>query len=171
MTALNPSHLLEQADRLVAPPPAGPPRQVDIRRAISSAYYSLFHFTLTALADEVVGASQHANPRYALIYRSVDHRTLREICEESQRQSPTKKFLPYVPLGGFEPGIRNFATTTIDLQTRRHSADYNPQPRFKTLDANFAIAAARSALQQFSKAGLVQRKMFLTLLLCPPRVA
>lgn len=170
MTTLNPNHLFEQAARLIAPPPAGPPRQVDIRRAISAAYYGLFHFTLTALADEFVGASHQANARYALIYRSVDHRTLRKTCEESQRQTPTDRFRPYMPSGGFEPGIRNFATTTIDLQARRHSADYNPQPRFKTLDAKVAIAAARSALQQFSQVGLVQRKMFLTLLLCPPRV-
>jgi hypothetical protein len=57
---------------LSAPPPAGPRRQVDIRRAISVAYYGLFHFTLTAADDEVVGSSQRATTRYALVYRSLD---------------------------------------------------------------------------------------------------
>jgi hypothetical protein len=50
VTILNPDHLLEQADKLISPPAAGPPRQVDLRRAISSAYYGLFHSCLTAAA-------------------------------------------------------------------------------------------------------------------------
>jgi hypothetical protein len=39
LAILNPEHLFEQAEKLVIPPPAGPPRQVDIRRAVSAAYY------------------------------------------------------------------------------------------------------------------------------------
>jgi hypothetical protein len=42
MAILNPEHLLQQAERLIQPPPAGPPRQVDLRRAISGAYYDAF---------------------------------------------------------------------------------------------------------------------------------
>jgi len=57
VATLNPDHLFEQAERLVAPPPAGPPRQVDLRRAISAAYYGLFHFCLIAAADEFVDAA------------------------------------------------------------------------------------------------------------------
>jgi hypothetical protein len=52
MAILNPKHLLDQAARLIIPPPAGPPRQVDVRRAISSAYYGAFHATLIAAASE-----------------------------------------------------------------------------------------------------------------------
>src|SRR5262249_25719796 len=50
---LDPEHLFDQADRLVAPPPAGPPRQADVRRAISAAYYAVFHGTLAAVADHL----------------------------------------------------------------------------------------------------------------------
>jgi hypothetical protein len=56
---LNPEHLLEQAERLIEPPPAGPPRQVDIRRAISSAYYAVFHATLAAAARRFGGLLLH----------------------------------------------------------------------------------------------------------------
>src|SRR5215216_7618181 len=42
---LNPEHLFDQAEKLILSPPAGRPRQVDIRRAISAAYYGVFHAT------------------------------------------------------------------------------------------------------------------------------
>jgi uncharacterized protein (UPF0332 family) len=51
---LNPDQLFEQAEKLIAIP-AGRPRQVDIRRAISSAYYAIFHAIITAAADQFVG--------------------------------------------------------------------------------------------------------------------
>jgi hypothetical protein len=85
VTILNPDHLFEQADKLISPPPAGPPRQVDLRRAISSSYYGLFHACLVAAADEFVGVTQRATSRYALVYRSIDHKTLREVCNEAKK--------------------------------------------------------------------------------------
>jgi hypothetical protein len=47
---LNPDHLFEQANRLAVPFGPGSIRQVDVRRAISAAYYGLFHAVLTAAA-------------------------------------------------------------------------------------------------------------------------
>src|ERR1700691_675527 len=79
LAILNPEHLLEQANRLIAPPPAGPPRQVDVRRAISAAYYAVFHATLAAAADQLVGVTKRASSGYTLVYRSIDHKELREL--------------------------------------------------------------------------------------------
>ncbi len=169
MTTPNPDHLFEQAERLVAPPRAGPPRQVDLRRAISAAYYGLFHFCLTAAADEFVGVTQHATGRYALVYRSIDHKTLKELCVEARKQTPPAKYAPYFPTRGFDPNIQAFSTSAIELQEKRHLADYNPQPRFRTSDAKLAISTARSAVQRFRAASEEHRKAFLTLLVCPPR--
>jgi hypothetical protein len=52
VTILNPDHLFDQADRLIVST-AGPPRQVDLRRAISAAYYGVFHIVATAVADQL----------------------------------------------------------------------------------------------------------------------
>jgi hypothetical protein len=169
LATLNPDHLFEQAERLVAPPPAGPPRQVDLRRAISAAYYGVFHFCLTAAADEFVGVTQHAASRYALVYRSIDHRTLKELCVEAKKQTPPAKYAPYFPSGGFGPNIQAFSTAAIELQEKRHLADYNPQPRFRTSDAKLPVSTARSAVKRFQAGSEEHRKAFLTLLVCPPR--
>jgi hypothetical protein len=42
---IDPDHLLKQAQRLARPPRPGAPRQADLRRAVSSAYYAIFHAT------------------------------------------------------------------------------------------------------------------------------
>ena len=132
MATLNPDHLFEQADKLVVLPRADPPRQVDLRQVISVAYYGIFHFCLTAAADEFVGVTQRATSRYALVYRSIDHRTLRDLCLEAKKPTPQAKFAPYFPAGGFGPNIQTFCTFAVELQLKRHLADYNPQPRSST---------------------------------------
>jgi hypothetical protein len=169
VTILNPEHLFDQAQKLVAPPPAGPPRQVDLRRAISSAYYGLFHFTLASVANEFVGFSLRGTSRYALVYRSVDHRTLKETCIEARKRLPAAKYAAFVPVRGFGSDIQAFAEYAVDLQEKRHKADYDPLPRFKTSDAALAIQVARNAVRRFRQAEDEPRKAFLTLLLCPPR--
>ena len=169
MAILDPEHLLEQAQRLVEPPLAGPPRQVDVRRAISAAYYAVFHATLAAAADQFVGVTKRSTSQYTLVYRSVDHKIFRELCSEAKRSQLSDKYARHVPPDGFGPNIQAFAAAVLELQEKRHSADYDPSIRVKTSDAIVAIAAARSALNRFLGADLPRREAFLGLLLFRPR--
>ena len=165
----NPDHLLDQAERLLSSSRPGPPRQADLRRSVSSAYYALFHFVLRALADEFVGASRRRSARYALLYRSVEHRALRELCLEATKQRPSSRYAPYVPEHGFGAHLLAFSATAVELQGRRLAADYSPLASFSAKDAKLAVGAARDAIQRFGTADEEQRRMYLTLLLCPPR--
>jgi hypothetical protein len=81
---LNPDHLFEQADKLVGPS-AGRPRQVDVRRAISAAYYAIFHAIITAAVDQFIGITNRDQSRYGLVYRSVNHAWFRDLCKEVQK--------------------------------------------------------------------------------------
>ena len=154
---------------LAAASPAGAPRQVDLRRAISAAYYGLFHSALAAVADEFIGITNRSSDRYALAYRGIEHRTLRQLCEEIRKQAPRAKYFQYVPTGGFGPGIADFASAVVELQEKRHDADYNPALRVSRDDARVAVGTARAALDGFLRADDAERKMFLTLLAFPPR--
>ena len=58
MPVPNPDHLLDQADRLITSQGRGAPRQADLRRAISTAYYSVFHAIVTNATDDLVGSTQ-----------------------------------------------------------------------------------------------------------------
>ena len=163
MAIVNPDHLLNQARQLAAPPAAGPPRQADLRRAISAAYYALFHFILAEAGDLFVGKTKRATSNYALVYRRLDHATLKAICVEARKPMLPGKLARFGPPSGFSKNIEAFATVAIDLQEKRHRADYDPASRFKTSDALLAV------MRSFRRANPVRRATFLTLLLFPPR--
>ncbi|WP_159012675.1 hypothetical protein [Bradyrhizobium sp. S69] len=171
MAILNPEHLFEQAEELIKPLAAGPPRQVNIRRAISTAYYGLFHAMLAAGADQFIGVTKRDTSQYSLVYRSVDHRGLRNLCEEIKKQNLPARYQPYAPSNGFGPNIQALASTVVELQEKRHAADYNPMQRMRRIDADLAIKTARAALMRFEKASPKRKLAFLALLLFPPRSA
>lgn len=169
MSAPNPEHLIDQAERLIALPQAGAPRQADIRRAISAAYYASFHATLIASSDQLVGVTLRATPEYALAYRSVDHRSLRSLCDEIVKPSPPARHAPYWPVGGFSGDLVRYAAAISDLQENRHAADYDPSVRFKLSDAQVAIKTARLAMWRLTTVPASQFRTFVALLLFPPR--
>lgn len=169
MAILNPDHLLDQADRLIAPPGGGAPRQADLRRAISNAYYAVFHVVVAQAADDFIGRTHRASPRYALVYRSIDHKSLRKLCEDVKKTPLPAKYSNYSPRGGFGPDLIALANAVVDLQEKRHLADYDTLFRVKMSDAVLAVATGRTALDRFRNANRTSRKAFLSLLVFSPR--
>lgn len=172
MPILNPDHLFDQANGLTAR--AGrKPRQVDLRRAISAAYYGLFHLTLIAMCDVLVGQNQRGQPRYTLIYRSIDHRALKTLCKAVSRHIlghvPELKYQPYFPSSGFGQNLRDYCSTIVSLQDERHRADYDPSSSFTRASAANFVVQASQARNAFWSADVNERMLFLTLLATPPR--
>ena len=171
MPILNPDHLFEQAEKLAKSPSAGAPRQVDLRRAVSAAYYGLFHAILASAADQFIGttSASRKSGQYALVYRSVDHGALRNLCIEVKKATPSAKYAPYAPPNGFGQSLLAFSIAFLELQEKRHNCDYNPLIRLKSSDAGLAVSTARRALRKFRRTPRERRDIFLTLLLFPPR--
>jgi uncharacterized protein (UPF0332 family) len=159
----DPQQLFEQADALAASPEG---HQTDLRRAISTAYYGVFHFTLTAAADMVVGSGDQSSTRYSLVYRSVDHSRLRALCLQLSATKPQN--LPLVPSGGFGT-IADFARIAGNLYELRNLADYDPSRDFTPDEARGAISDARQAIVWFQQGTSEQQKAFMTLLLFKSR--
>jgi hypothetical protein len=155
--AISPQHLLDQASRL-SKAQARRPRGADLRRAISAAYYAVFHAVVCAAADSVVTVDKRATEQYIRVYRSVNHGALRKLCESVRRQN-----------SDFGDDIRQFAAALLDLQEKRHSADYDPLFKAIRSDAILTITAARSAISQFQDAPAEERAHFLSLLLFPSK--
>jgi hypothetical protein len=165
---LDPDRLLQQAELLAAHPPSGEPHQTDLRRAISSAYYGVFHFTLASAADMVVGTDNRSTARYSLAYRSVDHARLRTLCSQLKASQMSSDLSPYVPAGGFGE-IIDFARLAANLLQLRNLADYHPSELFTIDEARAAVSEAREAIRHFQAANEKQQQVFLTLLLFRPR--
>ncbi|HRK94788.1 MAG TPA: hypothetical protein PK694_00570 [Rhodospirillales bacterium] len=169
MTIPNPEHLLEQAKRLVEPRGKGPTRQVDIRRAISAAYYAVFHFVVREVADQFTPAYLRGSPLHALAYRSIDHRQLAALCKEVRRTTLSPTVSRYLPAAGFSSALREFAGSMLELREKRNAADYDPLLKFRVADAAAVVATAESAISGFRSADADERRTFLTLLVFPVR--
>ena len=168
VTILNPDHLLDQADRLIAST-AGAPRQVDLRRAISAAYYGVFHIIATAVADQFAGAGRRTTPEYALAYRRIDHRMLRALCTEITAGRLSSKYKQFVPADEFSNDLKTIAIAVVELQDKRQDSDYNPLISVKASDAKALIATARDAAARFGRLSRDERRTFLCLLVFQPR--
>lgn len=169
MALINPEHLFVPADAFLLQVGRGSVRQADIRRTISNAYYGLFHAVLTAAADVAVGRTVRGSPLWSLAYRSVSHQRLKSICEIIQKDTPKSKYKRYEPTGGFGAPVRSIARAVVELQDRRHAADYDPSLSFLPSDARAALQTARSAVDRLGRLTDDQRKAYLYLILFEPR--
>ena len=164
MTIPNPDHYLNQADNLIA---GSGGRQVDLRRAISAAYYGVFHAVMRAAADTYIGRSSRKSAEYAQAYRYVDHAGLKNVCETCKKQA--------LPVGApsasakFSSDVGAFARAVVELQARRHAADYDPNFYVYVLDARMVVATARDALNLFRGLPSDQRLKFLFMLMVRPK--
>jgi hypothetical protein len=116
------------------------PRQTSLRRAVSSAYYAVFHALARSCADELIGVTRANSVPWTRTYRALQH-------GEAKNAFKDRAVLE------LEPGIAIFASAFITLQEQRHIADYDPRPfphgRKATLDyieeARRAVEALRQA--------------------------
>jgi hypothetical protein len=122
-----PEHLLEQAIHLALRERTRP-RQASLRRAVSTAYYALFHFLIRE-ATRQIGPNLHED-NYNRVYRWFDHgamvRVARAFSEKIVRIPNSKDVL--IQNNGSE--VQLIAFTFAELQEWRHSADYDPGAQF-----------------------------------------
>jgi hypothetical protein len=166
----DPDSLLKQAEMLFNH--STTKDETDLRRAVSAAYYAVFHYALRAAADLMIGASSRGTPRYNIVYCSVDHGRLKTLRDQLKGTTPEKVILPFSPPGpAYFGGAAVFVRLAMNLQDERHHADYHPMERFDEARAFQAISDARAAIKAFEGATVEQREAFLTLLLFKPRAS
>ncbi len=125
--------LLEQAEHLIDWSGASP-KQASLRRAVSTAYYALFHL----LIDEAVnnwGVARHRG-RHA---RTLDNGAMKRVCDDY-----VKNFY-----SGGKPGsellLKDVAETFSELQLKRHIADYDNSYTWTKADSQYWIRRASIA--------------------------
>ena len=160
------------ARELISPGPGGAPArpsQVELRRAVSAAYYGLFH-TLALAGSSMFGAG--GGPLRFQATRAFSHAAMRKVCAAYVR-TPLKPFPP-----GYEhlntpqptPELLVVARAFDLLQEGRFLADYDLSVTFELEDVERLVELAEAALVAFSK---VQAEpgtvVFLTALLLSDR--
>lgn len=149
--------LLGTARRLAEASPSRP-RQSDLKRSISTAYYALFHAIARSNADGLVGTgANRPDKAWAQAYRSLEHGAGKAACQQ-------------VPNLGFPPGLVDVAQAFVLLQEARHDADYDPDVRVSRRDAQAAIAQAELAIAALAVSSPRDRRAFaVQLLMRKPR--
>ena len=159
---MNPSYLVDIARGLATgaiSSSRGRPRQTDLCRAISAAYYAMFHALAQSNADALVGAANRRRPTWRQTYRALEHGEARRRCNnlEQMREFPL--------------GIQEFGRNFVDTQKLRHTADYDPDAQFTRLQVLEIIIAAENAIEALDNADREAKHSFAIYILLRQRNA
>lgn len=136
-----------------------------IRRAISTAYYALFHKVAAATAGHFMGAERENSAGYVVLYRGLDHRHMKTVCLALKASTLRKNFREHLRRSAISQELRDFAETFPYLQDARHSADYDPSATFEPAEAEAYIDAAEAAIAALDRADPDERSDVLALLM------
>ncbi|MGA3039822.1 MAG: hypothetical protein ABSF54_03410, partial [Bryobacteraceae bacterium] len=125
--------LLEQARHLVKREPKRP-NQASLRRAVSTAYYALFHLLVSSAILQWKSVHQRAQ-----MARGFDHGTMKDASKKTVNRQ-------------FDPGdaaiagqLKAVAQAFIDLQQNRHAADYSYLKKWSRTEAQSHVDTAAAA--------------------------
>lgn len=123
---INPGQLIEQARDLAHHQSgAGRPRALWLRRAVSAAYYGVFHAVAASLTAQMLpSGTQQERLRLG---RSLEHMALKDVCQWVTGKPGAGKthVQPIVAALQADADIRQLADIVFRLQEARHLADYD----------------------------------------------
>ena len=135
------------------------PRRANLSRAVSTAYYALFHCLAQNCADSLVGRS-HSNRStraWNQTYRALQHGDARKRC---QRKGIIRRF---------PQDIQEFAKIFCEMQIQRHQADYDPHVPLHRSEVAGEIDRVKRCIDRFGKVSLKDRRAFAVYVLLPLR--
>jgi uncharacterized protein (UPF0332 family) len=155
--------LLKLARRLVSLE-KNKPRQSSLRRAVSTTYYSVFHLLVRDAARQVTPGGSPAFRNQ--VARAFDHATMRQVCASFSGAAQLPKAIGGSITAPIEAELSALAGLFVDLQAKRHSADYDIAVKFTRLEVLALIRRTRRTVREWRKAPKSEnRKVFLTALL------
>jgi hypothetical protein len=152
--------LLEQATKL-ATLDARRPKQANLRRAISSAYYAMFHLLVDEACRVQIGAQHNQAPFRQVLGRAFAHGAMKEACRSFGGGTLKKGVAKGLPAPFvIPPEIRELANAFVELQERRHLADYDLTERFRRSDVLARIEEIGKHMENFKALASSNEKRF-----------
>jgi len=147
--------LLEQASHL-AKRETKKPRQASLRRAVSAAYYALFHLLIAEGARLLSPATPPGLK--ILVSRAFDHGQMRHVCSSFVQGNAGKPGNRSIPLATqavlrlpLDPGLVQVLESFVDLQEARHEADYDLAKVWTRLDTLNHVRTAEQAFNTWER--------------------
>ena len=146
--------LLEVCDSLLAHQKT---TEAHTGRAVSTAYYAIFHHVCCAAADLLIGGDEKFLTRAKMhLRRSIQHTELKNRMQYAHKAGKDLDF---------PEQLVKFANVFCELQKDRHQADYDPLVAFSKTDAQAKVEGAKNAIQEFDSVDEKDRRAFLVWML------
>lgn len=101
------------------------PRQANLRRSISTAYYSLFSLLVDEAAVIMVGGGPKQKLLRGYVIRAFGHRSISDVCRSFAQKNPGQKIREVLAGREISDDLAHVADTFCGLQNERNEADYN----------------------------------------------
>jgi uncharacterized protein (UPF0332 family) len=118
------------------------PRQASLRRAVSSAYYALFHLLLYEATHMLFPATPSGLRERAS--RAFSHGDANAVCQQWAKGNGIVTELITEPI---QDELKTIAAALVDLQEERHKADYDLTEVFDKVGVLESIEKARKAME------------------------
>ncbi len=141
------------------------PKQANLRRAVSSAYYGVFHYLIHEACCVQIG-TQHAQAPYRnALGRGFAHAIMKDACTSfggGTLKDAVTKGLPRAADNTYPipKPIQDLASTFVELQEKRNLADYDRSERFNRSDVLTLIEQAKNHVAKFSELQASDDKKF-----------
>ncbi|WP_421952381.1 hypothetical protein [Pelagibacterium sp.] len=156
---MKPADLLHTARDLVSSS-NGKPRQSNLLRATSTAYYALFHALARSCADLLIGGSGAVRSKSAWhqAYRALEHGVCKNACKNGK-------------IANFPQEIQDFANLFVTMQEKRHIADYDPNAKVFKSTVLLDIEQVEFVITSFEATPLKDRRAFAAFVLFKQRAS
>ena len=167
---INPEKLLEAAEELLDSNSGGRPRSIRLRRAVSSAYYGLFHHICLEGAATLLPKGTQQQQLW--IARAFGHREIKDCCSwvSGRKGNITQQVRPIVAELKTGP-LLSVSDAFCDLQEARHRADYDHLAPFTKAAVGGYIEDARRAMSEMALTDTNHRHAYFALLALKCRLA
>jgi uncharacterized protein (UPF0332 family) len=158
------SDLLKQARSLASQDP-NRSKDASVRRAISTAYYALFHFLIDEATRILIGTSLKDKPLRQLLSRCFQHQSMAKACKQivdlaNNRTNPASAYGSFAPsLLKHAKDLQVVAKTFTDRQGHRHLADYDLGTNHSRADALISVREVEEAMRAWNRIKKADRRL------------
>jgi uncharacterized protein (UPF0332 family) len=136
-----PNDLLEQARQLATREPKRP-KQASLRRAVSTAYYAIFHLLSTETAKNWKRPAERAP-----VARMLDHTPMGKVC--TAKRDELNAYFKSRPAPGHNldvlKNLHVITNTFVEMLQHRHTADYDGSAKWSRTDVLEKIESVEAA--------------------------
>lgn len=124
------------------------PKQASLRRAVSVAYYALFHLLSAEASKVLVRGMRDSDDLQSRTARTLDHGTMARACRVFASGAMPTGLQSLQPINA---DLRLCAGTFVRMQEQRHQADYNKQINFARKERLLLIEQVEAAFEAYNR--------------------